>query len=324
MNRFRICRLFGMPKSRLPLQLAICRPFNTLLQVVALGSTLFLTPALANCVPPGKWSVPGQGVVTQSVVLDKAAAARVVLLGETHDNADHHRWQLSVVQELLHAVRRQPSGRRLIMGFEAFPRAAQPVLDRWVAGALGEEEFLKAVDWERIWGFDASLYLPLFRLARDERLPMLALNVSRETVRAVSARGLEAVVLEAREGIRKPAHPSVAYLDWLYDIYARHRRPGDVLSRADVAFTRFAEVQVYWDGAMAQALESAVSRDVSALVVGVIGSGHLRNGWGVPHQLAALGQPNVVTLLPWDNGARCEPVVRGVADAVFGIAAPGH
>ena len=323
MNRLPIGRLIGMPKLRSPLQLAIGRPFNALLQVVALGSALFLTPALANCVPPGEWRLPGQGVVAQSVILEKAAAARVVLLGETHDNADHHRWQLSVVQELLHAVRRQASGRRLIMGFEAFPRAAQPVLDRWVAGELGEQEFLKAVEWERIWGFDGSLYLPLFRLARDERLPMLALNVSRETVRAVSARGLDAVVLDAREGVRRPIPPSVAYLDWLYDIYAGHRRPGDILSRGDVAFTRFAEVQVFWDGAMAQALESAVSRDASALVVGIIGSGHLRHGWGVPHQLAALGQPTVVTLLPWDNGARCEPVVRGVADAVFGIAAPG-
>ena len=265
---------------------------------------------------------PGAGIEAHSTVLERAVAARVVLLGEVHDNAAHHRWQLNVLQELLRGLRGQADGRRMVIGFEAFPRGTQPVLDRWVAGELGDEAFLKAVDWDRIWGYDASLYLPLFRLSRDERLPMLALNVGRETVRAVSSRGLDSVPVEGREGVSLPAAPSAAYLEWIYDIYAGHRRPGDILSRGDTAFTRFAGVQVFWDGAMAQSLFAAASRDPSALVVGIIGSGHLRNGWGVRHQLMALGQPSVVTLLPWDNGARCEPVVRGVADAVFGIAAP--
>ncbi len=264
---------------------------------------------------------PGRGAAHHSEVIDKAVAARVVLLGESHDNAAHHRWQRDVLQDLLRGLRERSPERRMVIGFEAFPRNVQPVLDRWAAGDLAEGDFLKAVDWDRIWGFDASLYLPLFRLARDERLQMLALNVGRDTVRAVSGRGLESALLEGREGLLKPAAPSTAYLDWLYDIYAGHRRPGDILSRGDVAFNRFAEVQVLWDGAMAQALAAAAAKDASALVVGIIGSGHLRGGWGVRHQLVALGQPSAVTLLPWDNGARCEAAVRGVADAVFGIPA---
>jgi hypothetical protein len=50
----------------------------------------------------------------------------VLLLGEQHDDADHHQWQLQVLAGL-HALRPE-----MIIGFEMFPRRVQPVLDRWV------------------------------------------------------------------------------------------------------------------------------------------------------------------------------------------------
>lgn len=274
----------------------------------AIGSTS------AQCLLPGDWVVPGTGRVAASDVLARAAGARIVLLGERHDSAAHHRWQLDMLEALL---ARRPG---LVVGFEAFPRRVQAALDRWVEGELGEEQFLKAVDWERIWGFDAALYLPLFRFAQRERVRMVALNVSRDTVRAVSQKGLAAVPVGEREGVADPAPATADYLGWLFTIYAGHARPGVTPSREDVAFSRFVEVQLLWDGAMAQALARAVdaARPQDALVVGLVGSGHLLHGRGVPHQLALLGHSSVATLLPWDAGARCQAPEPGVADAVFG------
>jgi uncharacterized iron-regulated protein len=271
--------------------------------------------AVAQCPRAGEWIAPGAGRETEADILERAARARIVLLGETHESASHHRWQLDVLKTL---SARRPG---LIVGFEAFPRSVQPALDRWVAGELGEEQFLKAVDWERIWGFDSALYMPLFRFAQRERIRMLALNVSRDTVRAVSRQGLAAVPVAAREGVMDPAPATAAYRNWLFPIYAGHARAGVTPSREDVAFSRFVEVQLLWDAAMAQALAEAVdaARDRPALVVGIAGSGHLLNGHGVPHQLAALGQSPVVSLLPWDAGTRCDALVPGAADAVFGI-----
>ncbi|MBM3347401.1 MAG: ChaN family lipoprotein, partial [Betaproteobacteria bacterium] len=212
----------------------------------AIGSTS------AQCLLPGDWVVPGTGRVAASDVLARAAGARIVLLGERHDSAAHHRWQLDMLEALL---ARRPG---LVVGFEAFPRRVQAALDRWVEGELGEEQFLKAVDWERIWGFDAALYLPLFRFAQRERVRMVALNVSRDTVRAVSQKGLAAVPVGEREGVADPAPATADYLGWLFTIYAGHARPGVTPSREDVAFSRFVEVQLLWDGAMAQALARAV------------------------------------------------------------------
>ena len=43
-----------------------------------------------------------------------------------------------------------------MIGFEAFPRRVQPVLERWVAGQLSESEFLAQSDWRNVWRFDVS------------------------------------------------------------------------------------------------------------------------------------------------------------------------
>lgn len=247
-------------------------------------------------------------------MLTRASKQSVVLLGEVHDNPDHHRWQLQTVAGL--AVL-QP---RMALGFEAFPRRVQPVLDRWIAGELGEQEFLKAVDWRSVWGFDSAYYMPLFQFARLNRIPMIALNVDDSLPRAVSERGLQAVPAEKREGISQPAPASEAYLDTLYKAFGDHPDKGHA-SREDPAFRRFVEAQLVWDRAMAQAIADRLSRDPGTLVVGIMGSGHVANGYGVPHQLRDLHVTSVASLLPWNADADCKALSVGLASAVFALPA---
>ena len=69
-----------------------------------------------DCAPSASWSIPGGGKLAESAVIAQAAKQSVVLLGEMHDNPDHHRWQLQTLAAL-HAVR--PG---MVIGFEMFPR----------------------------------------------------------------------------------------------------------------------------------------------------------------------------------------------------------
>jgi membrane-associated protease RseP (regulator of RpoE activity) len=85
---------------------------------------------------------------------------------------------------------------------------------------------------------------------------------------------------------------------------------------------RFVESQQVWDRAMAQGIADARARDPQALVVGIMGSGHVLDGHGVPHQLRDLGVKDVVAFVPWDRGEDCSRLVVGLADAVFGMPAP--
>jgi uncharacterized iron-regulated protein len=282
---------------------------------------LAAVPARAadDCVPVAGWVSPGGQKLAASDVLARAAKASVVLLGEAHDSAEHHRWQLQMIAAL---YAQRPN---MVLGFESFPRRVQPALDRWVAGELSEADFLAQSDWRNVWRMDPQLYLPLFHFARMNRIPMVALNVESSLTREITQKGYDAVPADKREGVGRPAPPTDAYLDWLVPIWAGHERPGGKPAKADrndPEFRRFVESQQTWDRAMAEVLDSATKRPGSPLVVGVMGTGHVNHGYGVPHQLKALGVTDSVALLPWDRGAPCKNLVAGLADAVFGVAAP--
>lgn len=286
-------------------------------RVVVAAAAVVAAPAQAQsaCAPVGEWTIPGGGRVGAQEILSRAAREPVVLLGEQHDNADHHRWQLHTISGLaaLHP--------KMVLGFEMFPRRVQPALDRWVAGELGGEEFLKASDWSSVWGYEAALYLPLFHFARLNRIPMVALNVERELVRTVGAKGLEAVPQDKREGVTNAAPASEPYVERLFAAYAEHPEKGRTPARSDPEFRRFVDAQLVWDRAMAQALAEAAARNPGALVVGVMGSAHIAQGYGVPHQLQSLGVKRIASLLPWDSNSDCEKISAGLATAVFGVQA---
>ena len=301
-------------------------PRNLLLLACLLSAFPYSLPALGadskeragtDCVPFGRWTVPGGASISEADVIARAARRSVVLLGEIHDNPDHHRWQLQTLAAL-HAVRPD-----MVIGFEMFPRRVQKALDQWVAGDLSESQFLSASEWGTVWSTDASLYLPLFHFARMNRIPMVALNIDTSLRRAVAKKGLSGVPENEREGITAPAAPSSAYLDYLLPIYAEHERDGKKKGEAlkdDPDFRRFVEAQQLWDRAMAQAIHSAADRPEKPLVVGIMGSGHIKHGYGVPHQLKDLKITEVGTLLPWTPGGSCGQLVGGTADAVFGSA----
>lgn len=292
-------------------------------RIVAAALLILAVPSAARaavCVPVGEWRAPG---ATQPLSFEalaaRAAESRVVLLGETHEVEEHHRWQLQTLAAL-HA--HHPS---LVVALEMFPRRVQPALDRWVAGELDEAAFLRESDWRNAWGHDASLYLPIFHFARMNRIPMVAVNVERSLVSAVGDQGLAAVPAAEREGVGDPAPALQPYEDDLYRTWLEHLPPGQARGDADRSnpeFRRFVEAQLVWDRAMAEGIAAAAGRRPDAVVVALMGQGHVRHGWGVPHQLRSLGHRTSLTLLPFDRKEDCATLVPGLADAVFGIAVP--
>jgi uncharacterized iron-regulated protein len=300
------------------------------LAAAACGPTVAMVtaPSPDACVAPGQWvrleaSRPRQQAA--DAALAWLAGKQVVLLGETHDAAEHHRWQLHTIAGL-HALR--PG---MVLGFEMFPRRVQPVLDDWVAGRLTDQEFLRRADWDRVWGFDARLYLPIFHFARMQRVPMIALNVERGLVGRVGESGWASVPAPEREGVTDPAPARREYREWLYPSYRGHQPSGTPPAAGTAApptddelnapaFRRFVEAQLVWDRAMAQVLADHLRKEPGALLVAIMGSGHVRSGYGVPRQLRDLGVEAIGTALPWDAADDCTQLAPGLADAVFGVA----
>ncbi len=288
------------PRRRAADAMRRARPAALLLAGAWLAGCAVAPPA---CVAAGQWVAPD---TLRPLAGPRAwPPAAVTLLGERHDSAPDHRWQLATVERL---YARDPG---LVLGFEMFPRAAQPVLDRWVAGGLPERDFLLRSDWAHVWGFDAALYLPVFRFARDHRIPMLALNVSGRVIRLVARLGWQAVPVADREGVGTPAPASAAYRSRLADAMSGHGGPPMTPQRLQ----HFIDAQLVWDRAMAEAIAAQRARAPLRPVAALMGEGHLENRDGVPHQLAALGVAGVRVLVP--AHPLCAPLGRGYADAVY-------
>jgi len=267
------------------------------------------------CGVAGEWRVPA-GKTTQptdpQVLVDRLARQQVVLLGERHDSAEDHRWQLHMLAQL-HS--RQP---KLALGLEMFPRRLQPILDQWVAGELAEDEFLKRTEWDKVWGYDVRDYLPLFHFARMHRLPMLALNVERSLPEAIGKQGWENVPETQKEGVSRPAAPSAAYRKELRRVFDHH----PAKERGEGGFPRFVEAQTVWDRAMAEVIAQHLKKVSGSLVVGILGAGHVRNGHGVEHQLKDLGVEAVAGLITWPRDSDCRGLGSGFAAAMFLVEPP--
>jgi uncharacterized iron-regulated protein len=264
----------------------------------------------------GEWLAPADRLPLEtSALFERLAHRRIVLLGEKHDSAEHHRWQLHTIAAL---ESRRP---KIVLGFEMFARRAQPALDRWVAGTLTEREFLAESQWSASSSLPAELYSPLFQFARMHGARMLALNVERATVARISERGWMAVPPAEREDLSEPAPPTKEYEQLLSEVYDEHAHEGGGHASGGRGLAGFVDAQLAWDRAMAEAIAAAAS-DPDTLVVGIIGAGHLEHRYGVPHQLASLGWRDVAVLLPWDEERDCADLTPDFADAVFGLAPP--
>lgn len=245
-------------------------------------------------------------------LIARLAPRSAVLLGETHDRASIHRWQLHVAAGL--AARRP-----ILMGFEMFPARLDPVLADWVAGGLDEAAFLAAVDWEKVWGFPPELYMPLFRFCREWGVPMRGLNCRRGLVSEVGREGWAAIPEADREGLTpsREAHPE--YRRYLFDMTGGVRPGRESKSPEDPAFDRFVRAQQVWDRAFACNIARAIkeAEGEPPLVVGIIGRGHLEWGLGTPWQLEDLGFPDAAVLLPGADGLPGPYGPRPIAEAVF-------
>jgi len=155
--RFFRTRCYNVPMRLLPQRLFLILILTSLLSGCMKGvhrpGWISNIPAAKDALGPEEiFQLPGGEKTSFGHLLEDFQRARIVFVGENHDQIEHHRIQARILQEL------SDKGKDLAVGMEMFKRSQQPILDRWSQGLLAEEEFLREVDWENTWDMDYSLY----------------------------------------------------------------------------------------------------------------------------------------------------------------------
>ncbi len=221
--------------------------------------------------------------IAEEAAMLRAAAADHLLLGERHDNADHHRLQARVVQAALSADRNRRIAMEMLTPDQG--RAAAGFLASRPMDASG---FGEAVGWGETGWPDWAIYQPIAEQALTFAVPIVPANLDRAEVQAMRTRGIAALAPDRRAAIRAdrpiPAGIRASMEQEIADSHC------GMLPTA--ALAPFAVIQWARDAAMAAAMTEGGGRSIL-----IAGAGHVRTDRAVPwHLLARQPEAGIVSI----------------------------
>ncbi len=208
---------------------------------------------------------------TISNVIEGVSRKKIVYVGEYHDRFAHHNVELQIIKGLF---QKDP---KIAVGMEMFQRPFQKTLDEYVSGSIDEREFLKKSEYFKRWGFDYNLYKPILDYARAEKIPVVALNLSREITDKVAKTGMDSLTNDERKDVPEQMDFSdLEYRDRLRQVFDQHA------AASERNFDFFLQAQILWDEGMARSIDDYLRKNADQRMVVMAGVGHLAYGSGVP------------------------------------------
>ncbi|HEX3769922.1 MAG TPA: ChaN family lipoprotein [Polyangiaceae bacterium] len=217
------------------------------------------------------WDVAASHATDEATLAARLAAYDLVLVGETHDNPDHHAIEARIVRAFATA---HPAP---AVVFEMLDETRQSTVDGATAAHPGDADALaQAVNWDASGWPAWSMYRPVFEAALAARGPILAAGIDRGPAMRIGHEGLAAIDprLVKTFALDAPLPPDVAA--------ATRHEMGEVHCGMvpDEALDPMVLVQRARDARMAERLHEGFERRGAALLVA--GAGHVRRDRGVP------------------------------------------
>jgi uncharacterized iron-regulated protein len=231
------------------------------------GNMLFADHPLVGKI----WDMKSRSFIDETTLLARINAANVLLLGEIHDNPQHHELQ----QKLLNA--RIASGARPAVMMEQLNAENQPALDQALAGSKRDEvlssvtKLIKFSDWQ--------FYRPFLVLAVDNQLPVIAANISNQQLQPVIWNGFAAY----DAGDLKRLAVEQVWSESREKYLVRNMGGAHCGKLKDELRAGLSRSQRLRDALMADSAMASIGRGI----VGIVGSSHARRDIGLPLYFAA-------------------------------------
>ncbi|MFN9992922.1 MAG: ChaN family lipoprotein [Phycisphaerales bacterium] len=253
-------------------------------------------------------------VVSMQELVDQAAKARFVLIGEYHEQPDGQCFESAFFRQL---IGQAPNA---LAALEFFERDEQAHIDDFIGGLTDEAAFIKSS--ARSAGNYSPAHRDIILASKEIGRPVIAANAPRRYVRLARTRGFEPLEKLGSEQSRLFAIPNVraseAYRERFLDLMAPKDESGQRkgLDNAESMFRS----QTMWDATMADSLLRAHRSSLGAPIVLIVGAFHVDDE-GATAQYVREGAPEAarVTIVMKYNNEAIEP---GCADFVVRLAAP--
>ena len=221
---------------------------------------------------------------------------RIVLLGEIHDNAEHHRLRLNILRRAVSA------GWRPAIAMEQFDRERQSDIERARREQPQDAQHviniagLSPADANSSWHWD--YYRPFVALALEYDLPLIAANLSRADTRRIVRGGYSAVFDEPTIQSLGLALPIPADLQAAQEHAMDNGHCNALPPKMVPAMTRG---QFARDAVMA----AIVSKHAATGLVLLAGNSHIKRDMGAPRWLSAalLARTTAVGFLEQESAA---------------------
>lgn len=295
--------------------LALVAWLGILLAKVLMKRVCIVTLLWLGCLTVGAWAqgehyplilrLSDRALIGLSKLITELRGARVVLVGELHEEPAHHRAQLSVLRSL------RDSKVPVAIGMEMFRQDAQQELDRWSRGEMTEEEMAQLLR-EHWPGTSWVLYREILLFARDRRIPIVGLNLPREMTQKVAREGYGALPEDVRQGLGEIScdvdEVHRTFLGWAFQDHEGH---------TERSFEHFCQAQVLWDTAMAEGILKFLDGHPDRTIVVLTGVGHAWNR-GIPRRISAKSDLLYRVVIPeTQDRLRTDPLGPEDADYIW-------
>jgi uncharacterized iron-regulated protein len=233
--------------------------------------------------------------ITPDEMVRRLSGVRLLLIGEEHTAMEFHRVQAQVVEALVAA------GRRVMIGLEMYPYTEQRSLDQWRDNLLTEEGFLRLSRWYENWGYHWLYYRDIFLFARDQHIPMFAVNTPREVVSAIRKKGLANLTPEEAAHVSKEIDvDSADHMTFFKASFEGAEGPVHGSGMPDDMWKNMLSAQATWDATMGYNAVQALKKDAAgdSIMVVLVGSGHVAYGLGIERQAKKWFDQPIATLIP--------------------------
>ncbi len=223
------------------------------------------------------WSIADQDFVSLESVQQKIQDKNIILLGETHDNIEHHQRQ---AQFIAYLAPNKPA-----IAYEMLNQNQQAVIDQFELKEYKHNQnseeitdlFASTIQWEKSGWPEWSLYRPVFYRTIEAQLAMIATNMPLKKVRSVIKKGRSSLDQHYQDLLNKYQYDDALQAELEQEVQSAHC---DMLPKSMLAPMLLG--QQVRDLSMTQAIQKSASKQV----IVIAGSGHTRIDYGIPFYLA--------------------------------------